>query len=161
MTIDAARLRSILHYDPLTGTWTWIACGKPQHNGKRADCFRDKKKTYRIVTIDRKKYYAHRLAWLYMTGDWPDGDLDHKDLNKSNNIWDNLRPTTDSLNNANKPAAVRAVPKGVDKTRWGYQARIKVNLKSIHLGTYKTADEARAAYIAAAEKYFGEHARVS
>jgi hypothetical protein len=113
------------------------------------------------VTIDNIKYYSHRLAWFYMTGKWPPQDLDHEDTDKSNNAWDNLRLATDSQNNANKTPMNRDLPKGVDrlKRKRGFQARIKVNLKSIHLGTFSSAELAHEAYVQAARKYFGEYAR--
>lgn len=158
ITLD--RLKTILHYDKYTGIWTWLSCRKKHLIGKRADHQRDNKRPYRIVTIDGRKYYSHRLAWFYVTGEWPSQDLDHEDTDKGNNIWLNLRLATDSQNNANKIPVSRTVPKGVDKIRWGFQARIKVNLKSIHLGTFQSAEEAHEAYAQAAEKYFGEFARV-
>lgn len=160
MKITAKRLRELFHYDPETGIWTWVACSKSRLNGRRADHQRDSKRLYRIVTIDKQKYYSHRLAWLYMNGKWPEDDLDHRDLDKGNNRWSNIRIANDSLNNANKSPMKRAVPKGVDPLKYGrFQARIKVNLRSIHLGTYNSAEEAADAYERAASYHFGQFAR--
>ena len=161
--MKAETLRVMLHYSPESGKWTWLQCGHSRFNGRRADHPRDKKRSYRIVTIEKTKYYAHRLAWLYMTGEWPVSDLDHRDLDKSNNIWSNLRLATDQLNNANKKPKIRALPKGVDRRSDSihrpYQARIKYNNKSIHLGQFSTPEEAGRAYRRAAKRYFGEFAR--
>ena len=57
---------------------------------------------YRKITIKRKKYRAHQLAWLYMTGEWCPLLIDHRDGDPSNNRWGNLRRATVSQSNANR-----------------------------------------------------------
>ncbi|MGN6641537.1 MAG: HNH endonuclease, partial [Verrucomicrobiota bacterium] len=67
---------------------------------KTAGCSSD---GYVIIYVDNKSYRAHRLAWFYMTGVWPTDEIDHRDLDKLNNKWDNLRAATRSENAQNLP----------------------------------------------------------
>ena len=68
--ITAERLRAILHYDPETGIWTWLIAAS--NNVKVGDVAGSKEKQgYWVIVIDYRRYKAHRLAWLYMTGEWP------------------------------------------------------------------------------------------
>lgn len=100
--LTAERLRELLSYDPQTGVFTWatvrVGCGF----NKVAGCF-DKGKAYIVIKIDRRIYRAHRLAFLWMTGEWPEFTIDHKDRNRSNNRWSNLRIATRKQNQENLP----------------------------------------------------------
>jgi len=119
---------------------------------------------YLRIGIDRKLYWAHRLAWFYMTGEWPKRDIDHIDLDKSNNRWSNLREATKSQNQANtqKRSDNTSGFKGVCKTASGtWQAVIWVKKQKLCLGTFPTAQEAFAVYQTAAEEYFGKYHRKS
>jgi hypothetical protein len=156
--ITRERLMQVLRYDPDTGFFIRL------RSGIRAGAFRQTtpKHRYRIITIDGRTYKEHRLAWLYMTGRWPDGDLDHADTDGTNNRWLNLREATRSQNVANcrTPSNNKLGVKGVRKqARGGYLARIRVAGKAICLGTYPSIEEAAAAYRAAAIKHFGDFAR--
>jgi len=115
------------------------------------------------VSIDGREYRAHRLSWLYVCGEWPPRDIDHWDMDRSNNRWTNLRLATPGQNNANVP--VRATNqlgvKGVRQMSSGnFQARIIVAGKLHHIGTFTSIAEASAAYAAAAVEAWGEYARV-
>ena len=119
---------------------------------------------YLIIRIDDVLYRACRLAWLYMTGEWPKGDVDHKDRNKANNKWANLRDATQSQNQANTTARAScqsglkgAYPHGQNPGRWTGQ--IKHNGKTLYLGSFDTPEEAHAAYRIKALELFGEFAR--
>lgn len=155
------RARECLSYDPDAGSFVWL---KPPHNhtrllGKSAG---STKTGYVMIKIDGQKYKAHRLAWLMITGEWPNHRIDHADGNPFNNKWENLRPCDQTLNNANrKRNAGKALPKGVRQIRGRFQARIKVKNKLISLGCFSSADEAQAAYAEAAKKHFGSYARMS
>lgn len=105
-----------------------------------------------VIRIDGKDYVASRLAWFYMTGKWPEDQIDHKNLVRTDNRWENLRDVTDSINKQNKRKASTRSKTGflgvlVDRRR--FSARIRVNGKNIHLGCFKTAPEAHAAYVQA------------
>lgn len=73
--ITAEELRQILHYDPETGIFTWAKPRPKIRVGNQAGYI--DKKGYRYTEIDGKGYFIHRLAWLYMTGTWPGGQIDH------------------------------------------------------------------------------------
>jgi len=79
-----------LDYDPISGHFTWIRSTR-NHKliDKVAGCV-DKSKGYRELRIDGVKYLAHRLAWFYMTGSFPDLQIDHLDRERDNNAWSNL-----------------------------------------------------------------------
>jgi hypothetical protein len=117
---------------------------------------------YVLVGVDGPQYLAHRLAWLYMTGAWPDAEVDHIDGNRANNAWSNLRLASRSQNIANSGLRVTNTTgfKGVFKARKKFNAKITVNYKSVNLGNFDTKEEASAAYKRAAQAAFGEFARV-
>lgn len=117
---------------------------------------------YIAITIDQRSYLAHRLAWLYVNGVWPVDEIDHKDLNKSNNRIDNLRPSTRAQNVQHRGLTSRNTNgyKGVylRPDRGTFQVHISANRRRIYLGDFKTAEEGHAAYCRAAERYHGEFA---
>ena len=159
------RLKELLHYDPETGIFTRI---KPQNNRYAVGCVAGsphKTLGYIQVWVDRKSYYGHRLAWLYMTGSWPDKLIDHRDCDPANNKWCNLRQANSGQNvsNSKLPKNNTSGYKGVTWSehakRW--HAAITVNEKSIYLGYFLDPKEAHNAYCEAAIKYKGEFARAS
>jgi hypothetical protein len=97
-----------------------------------------------------------------MTGEWCSVMIDHRDGNPSNNRWSNLRRATVSQNNANRRLHRnnKCGFKGVVQNHIGrWVASIYKNGQRHHLGCFATAQEAHAAYVAAARKLFGEFAR--
>lgn len=154
------RLKELLSYDPLTGVFLWRVNRGPARAGKRAGCVSPI--GYRSIRPDGKLYWEHRLAWFYMTGSWPDEEIDHRDLNRANNIWTNLRPSTSSQNKANRKPQGK-YPKGVSLHRQSglFKAGAQKNGHPIHLGYFKTPELAHEAYCAAATKIHGEFARVA
>jgi len=160
-TLTAERLRQLLSYDEETGVFTWIVRRKTARLGDVAGCI--KKCGYRVIGIDGQHYRAHRLVWLYVHGEWPIGDLDHKDTVKDNNRITNLRIATLSQNSANKRALNKTRLKGVTFlprcNKW--QAAIGKDGKVIYLGLFHSAEAANAAYFTAANNLFGEFARRS
>ena len=158
--LNATRLREVLAYDPETGIFTWII--KPGNLplvGARAG-WREKDGSARIM-VDRHRYFSHRLAWLWMTGEWPPSLIDHKDTDRSNNRWKNLRLATQSQNlgNSKRPRNNMSGFKGVRRVNGRWHARIKVGYVEKHLGYFDTPEDAHAAYCAAAKQHFGEFAR--
>jgi hypothetical protein len=106
-------------------------------------------------------YLGHRLAWLYVYGKWPNAILDHIDNNPSNNAIDNLREVSASQNLARMVKAHRNATgkRGVypyGKTGKKFEAKLMHNYKSVRVGVFDNVEEAHAAYLAAAEKAFGE-----
>lgn len=144
---------SRLDYDGETGIFTWKVTlrGGSAIAGRRAGKLHIRN-GYRLIKINQRCYSEHRLAWLLTNGAWPDADLDHIDGDRANNRISNLRKVTSSQNNWNVPAG-----QGFSRLRSGnFRAEIRANRKRIRLGTFNSEDGARAAYLAAKEKYHGE-----
>jgi hypothetical protein len=97
-----------------------------------------------------------------MTGEWPTILVDHKDRDRANDIWLNLRLATESQNRANSKCKSQFGMKGVvppTKGQRGWRSQISINGKTKFLGRYATIEEAAAAYANAAAEAFGEFAR--
>jgi hypothetical protein len=144
-------LKSILHYDPETGIFTRLVkrnrrflvgsiAGSPSSAG------------YSYIYIDGKHYVASRLAWFYMTGNWPLKEIDHKNRNPSNDKFGNLREATRSQNLMNRE--VKGVHYHKKKGRW--IAAIAINRKRTYLGSFSSQEEAHVAYMARARELHGE-----
>jgi hypothetical protein len=95
--LTVERLKELLHYEPETGVFTWLVNKGPflagDIAGRSVGC-----KKYPRVGIDGDRYIAARLAWLYMTGEWPKHVIDHIDRNPLNTRFCNLRDVTQSKN---------------------------------------------------------------
>lgn len=138
-------LRSILEYNPQTGDLIWIKPTSPSLKiGSKAGC-RSSRDDYMIINIDRKAYFSHRIIWYIMTGEWP-GQIDHINHVRWDNRWANLRDVAHQDNHRNKPlqsnnkSGYHGVGWEKDRKRWG--AAIKVDGKKLHLGRFKTKEEA-------------------
>jgi AP2 domain/HNH endonuclease len=144
--LTAARLRELLDYDPITGAFTWRS---PRQSG------------YRRIFIDGRLYAASRLAWLWMTGSWPKGQIDHANLKKDDDRWTNLREASQSAQSANRGRLRKNKVglKGVTYEKRKFRAQITKDDKQYHLGYFGTPQEAHAAYVEAAERLHGEFAR--
>jgi hypothetical protein len=91
----------MLSYDPETGIWTWlVARGQCIHPGDVAGGV-GKTECYWRITVDGRKYLAHRLAWLWMTGSFSPAEIDHINADKTDNRFANLRPATHGQNRQN------------------------------------------------------------
>lgn len=90
-----------------------------------------------------KLYMVHRLIWLWHGNELIDGlEIDHINRNRSDNRIENLRQVSKSINNANK----KSVYVNYCKNAWkAYTSRALTNGKQIHLGSYKTKEEAEEA----------------
>lgn len=148
--LTAARLRELLHYDPDTGLFTWRHTRPKAPAGAVAGS--RQRIGYTVIRIDGHLHYAHRLAWLHTTGAWPAASIDHVDGDKGNNRWANLRDVAHAVNCANQHRAQGAA--GMLGAVWNSRTQnwrgvITRDDKQIHLGTFATAAEANAAYLAA------------
>lgn len=154
-------LKELLHYDPETGVFTWVApSGRRAKIGDVAGWASGR--GYLGIRINRRAYYAHRLAWLYVHGAWPAQDIDHVNGVRSDNRLANLREATRSQNLANTRPR-RSAPKGtwLHRETGKWCAAITVNGRLRHLGLFASRDDAHAAYAAAANQHFGEFARTA
>lgn len=158
------RLKQFLHYNPATGIFRWaVDRGGPTKIGTIAGC--KTKDGYIAIMVEGKTYYAHVLAWLYMTGKWPKNKLDHRDVCGSNNVWGNLRAATTAQNNCNvgKQSNNKSGFKGVfwNKQSKKWCAVIRTGGKQIHLGYYNLPTDAHLAYSKAAAIYHKQFARAA
>jgi HNH endonuclease len=152
-------LKSILHYNPATGKWIWLKRVADRiHIGDEAGWINSS--DYRVIKILYKNYFSHVLAWFYMKGEWSKKQIDHIDNNHSNNKWANLRESTPSQNQMNRPLKVNnnSGYSGVhyDKNAKRWRADITVEYKQIFLGRFINLEEAVKARELAEIKYFGE-----
>ncbi|WP_318761860.1 HNH endonuclease [Aminobacter niigataensis] len=157
--ISQRELKELLHYDPKTGIFTSMVQRSVQPAGAIAGTVDDD--GYIRISIRGGKYRAHRLAFLYMTGSFPDREVDHRDRVRTNNAWSNLRTATPSQNGANKASSSSAGLKGVQSTKSAFVARIKHNGVRKYLGSFQTAEQAHLAYCRAANDLHGEFARAA
>jgi hypothetical protein len=158
-TLTQARLQELLHYDPETGVWTWKVDLGRARTGSIAGGINSE--GYRKICIAGQRYCSSCLAYLYMKGHWPPELMDHRDLNRANDAWSNLRPASYSENVANRARTISNHTgfKGVTPHWKQYQARISCEGKEYYLGLFATPELAHSAYIAAATQLHGEFAR--
>lgn len=145
--LTAYRLREVLHYDPATGIFTRLqSCG-----GIRAGtvCGSVNSDGYLDIRVDKKLYRAHRLAWLYETGSWPAGEIDHWNHVKADNAIANLRDVTHAVNLQNQGRARADSIIGVlGVTRKGnkFTAEITIGGTRKYLGIFDSVEAAGTAY---------------
>lgn len=161
--LTAERLREVLRYCPETGVWTWLVARQRIRVGNAAGSITSG--GYRHIVLEKRRYLAHRLAFLYMTGAWPSDEVDHIDLDRGNDRWSNLRNCTRSQNSSNKRVrsdsitGLKGVSWNIRTNKWLSRIRINGNLKD--LGRYDCPAAAHFAYLIAADKHFGEFARAA
>lgn len=161
--ITQARLKELLQYDYNTGLFTRkVSLKGGAKKGAIAGGI-DITNGYRQVRVDGRKYQEHRLVFLYHYGELPMKgiDVDHINLDKVDNSFDNLRLCTSSQNSQNRRKRTdnKSGFKGASLHTCGkYQGLIQRNGKSTYLGLYDTAELAHAAYCVAAHELFGEFA---
>lgn len=150
LTVD--RVRELFTYDPVVGTMTRKSTGHVlgKNSGRRL-----------YTIIDGISYTLSRVIWLHYYGVWPNGIVDHDDLNENNNKIDNLRDATYAQNSQNRKS--RSFNGGI--TYQGscvkpWLVRITVQNVRTTVGRFSTKEEGLAAYKAAAEKHHGEFAGV-
>jgi hypothetical protein len=149
--LTAEVLREALHYDPLTGVFTWrkphprARCVKV---GQRAGYVRPD--GYVVIRVF-ESHLAHRLAWLYVHGVWPERFIDHRNEDRADNRIANLRDVTNAVNlqNQHHPQKNSTTGyRGVYRDRTGcFGARLKCRGVTYHLGTYATPEQAHVAYL--------------
>lgn len=155
----------LLSYEPKTGHFYWKEDrGGFAKRGSRAGAV--DANGYVNIRVRRRLYKAHRLAWLYIHGVWPELDIDHINGNKADNRLCNLRLATSAQNvaNSNVRCDSKLGLKGVRLAggctrRW--VARITEDGTRRVIGRYSSPEAAYAAYCEAAAKHFGQFARVA
>lgn len=164
MLITQERLKEVAHYNPETGIFIRL-----KRTGNNNGCNVGKEighicSGYKVVSIDFKRYPLHRLAWFYMTGNWPNGVIDHINGNKFDNRFCNLRDVHITINAQNYHAPQKDNKSGflgvsyvsrpkVKHPHNPWRAAITANGKRIHIGYFATPELAHEAYLEAKRKY--------
>jgi hypothetical protein len=143
-------LKSILNYDPSTGKWIWKRFKAGVQYKTEAG---SKSRYYRKIVIDGTGYFCANLAWLYMTGTWPEKEVDHKNRDGFDDRWENLRLATHIQNMTNRiqKSKKNGLPVGVRRHGKRYEAFKTINNKYTYLGMFSSIEEAHSAYLKATE----------
>src|ERR1700744_6235090 len=145
--LTAEYVKSILNYCPETGifTWRWRLGYPNSWNAKKAGkpAGYTNEIGYVYIGIHKKLYLAHRLAWLYMTGEWPTEVVDHRDGQPSNNTFSNLRQASNAQNVGcgRKRRNNTTGYTGVRKVNNKWKSLIVFEGRIMHLGYFETAEE--------------------
>lgn len=149
--LSHGRLLELLSYDRETGDFTWridrnqiakagSVAGKTHHSG------------YIYIGIDGERILAHRLAWFFIHGEWPAGQVDHRDGIRANNAIKNLRDVTQSVNSQNQRCAKSDNSTGllgVSSNKGKFVAQINIGGRNKHLGYFGDKRKAHEVYLAA------------
>lgn len=158
--VAATEVARLLDYDPQTGIFTRrIGTGKGAAKGAIAGTLTSA--GYVAICLHQRRLFAHRLAFVFMTGAYPPGIVDHINGHKSDNRWENLRVADKVANAGNaKGHADAQIPlKGVSRAPGGkFRASLGVRGRQIHLGVFTNPCDAHAAYAKAAASIFKEFA---
>lgn len=160
--ITHEQLLALVRYEAWTGKWFRILPGRGCAAGEEVGVF-DRSNGYIVVSVEGQRYFSHVLAYFYETGCWPNLQIDHKDRDRANNRWLNLRLATQSQNNGNISKRIDNTSgyKGVSFDRSGRNKPWRAHIKSKTFGYFETAIEAAQAYDDAAIREFGEFSRTN
>lgn len=156
--MDADRIRQLVSYDQEAGVFTWLVNrkGRAARIGDIAGCVRPDGYVY--IGLDGKRHYAHRIAWILVKGEIPDGmEIDHIDHNPANNRISNLRLVTKEGNRKNRGRDSRN-KSGFNGVHWSDNAnawcvQVRTNGKVKHVGYFKDINDAAKARLAAQSGY--------
>ena len=159
--VTGTTIAIFLDYDPQTGKFSRkLKTGPHSYPGEEITHLNDE--GYVVVTMMGARLRAHRIAWAWMTGKWPENDIDHINGDRTDNRFSNLRQATRSQNLQN--SGLRPTNKtgqtGVHfcHQRKKYVAQIRVNKATFPLGRFQTLEAAIAARKLAEKKFYGEFA---
>ena len=153
--ISLEKVKSLLDYDPCTGVFTWKVTKRRMVKGAVAGFMTST--GYKRICILGHELKAHRLAWFYVYGCWPDGELDHINRNRIDNKISNLRNASRSVNSHNRSCINKTGHLGIfyNKSKTKYTAGIGYNNVFYRFGTFENIEDAIAAYKEAESKMYG------
>lgn len=149
-------IKDFLSYDPNSGVFTWL---KSLSNRKKAQSIAGSlaQSGYYEICYNNQRVLSHRLAWFFVYGEMPNGVVDHINGIRTDNRIDNLRCVSQMENAQNTLTALKSSKsgvRGVYKNRVGsWIAQIRVNGVCKHLGSFKTLEEAKEAYMKAKKQF--------
>lgn len=152
--LTVARLRELLHYDPESGSLTWLVTRGKCKAGDVVSC--REPRGYIVAGIEGRRYYAHRVAWALAHGEWAPEVVDHINGDRGDNRLSNLRAVAIKVNAQNRhvPAArSKTQVLGVRIYKGRFRAQISINGASVFLGDFADVGSAQAAYLAAKRKH--------
>jgi hypothetical protein len=159
MLMTQAQLKELLHYDPDTGVFRWRKNTGRAKAGAIAGVINA---GYRMIKVRKRSRSAHRLAFFYMNGKWPEAEIDHVNNNKDDNRMVNLRQASraENMRNARRFKNNTSGFKGVSwhKVTGKWAARIYVDGKRLNIGLFASKHEAALALKAIRERHHGEFA---
>ena len=134
------RLKQALKYDPETGVFTWAESGRGRKIGRQAGGLTHE--GYLRITVDQQEYKAHRLAWLYVHGEWPKQVIDHINRDRSDNRIANLRDVS-SMENSNNHGGYSTNSSGHTGVCWNKnEGKWQAYLGRKYLGLYAAISDA-------------------
>ena len=149
--LSAEVVRDSLDYDPESGIFRWRRKTGNVRAGSVAGTLG--RCGYMIISIKKRTYKAHRLAWIHVTGQWPVGEIDHKNRVRTDNRLSNLRECSGTENQHNtglrsdNTSGLRGIRYDAKRGKW--EARLRLHGRLLHLGRFSEAGCATAAYEAA------------
>lgn len=150
--LTAERVRELLDYSPETGGLLWKVSQGAAKAGSVAGTTNNK--GYRLIKIDGRSYFSHRLVWVHANGVWPANQIDHINGVRNDNRITNLREATVSENVSNQRKARTDSQTGLLGASWHrgmkkFEAQIQLDGKITRLGYFPTAEQAHQAYLVA------------
>lgn len=163
--LTQSRLKELLHYDPETGIFTHLTSRARGRYLVGQTVNVNHSAGYRQVVLDKRHYYAHHLAFLYMTGVLPEYEVDHINGDRADNRWANLRDIVRRENTHNLGGPRTDNKSGFLGVSWhkpmkSWQARLYVNGVCHRLGYYRSPEVAHAAYLKAKDELHPTHMRL-
>lgn len=161
--ITQKELKEILEYNKNTGEFFWKI--SPMYNVNVGDKAGNNHNGYTRLTIKGKKYLTHRLAWLYVYGEFPEADIDHIDNDRTNCKINNLRIANKSTNAYNRKRQINNTS-GIKGVLWSkaskkWMVRVGVNKHKLYFGVWEDLEFAELVAQEARAKYHGEFANDS
>lgn len=161
LQIGHSELLDLFTYSPDSGLFFWRKPAPARRRGQPAGCITSR--GYVCIQVHKSQYLAHRLAWFYIHGKWPDRFIDHANGNPSDNRIENLREADHCENGYNRRrrndcgSGIKGVSLCPQTQMW--KAGIQVNKKYHHLGRFTNKTAAAEAYRSAAHRLCGAFAR--